>query len=61
MDEQLKEKLRSPQWRLVIAVVLVLLLMYAWQLVFAPRNQQRHDIGYSRFIEQVEAGNVSSV
>ncbi|MGE5237499.1 MAG: ATP-dependent zinc metalloprotease FtsH [Chloroflexota bacterium] len=59
--EDWKEKLRSPQGRLVVAAILFTVIMYLSQLYLTPRGPERHELSYSEFLEQLAAGNVKSV
>ncbi len=43
------------------AVLLVFLVMFLWSQYFAPSGPQRYDINYTKFIEQLGAGNIKSV
>jgi cell division protease FtsH len=61
MKEKTKEILKSPHWRVAIVVVLVVLVMYVWQMTYSGQGPRRFPIEYSQFIEQVDAGNVKSV
>lgn len=61
MNGQLKDKFKSPLARLALAMVLVVVLLYVWQVSFTPRGQERYPVSYDRFLDEVQAGNVSSV
>ncbi len=60
--EKLLDKLKTPQWRAIIASLLILIFLIVWTQYFAENNQQvLYNISYSKFIEQLEAGNIKSV
>ncbi len=59
--EGISEKLKTPQWRMGILVVIIFIIMYVWSQYFAPSGPDRFDISYSQFIEQLNAGNIKSV
>jgi cell division protease FtsH len=53
--------MKSPQWRIVSAVLIFLLFMYLWNMFFRIGTPEYHTIGYSQFLEQLNAGNIHSV
>jgi cell division protease FtsH len=53
--------MKSPQWRIVSAVLIFLLFMYLWNIFFRLGTPEYHTIGYSQFLEQLNAGNIHSV
>ena len=53
--------MKSPQWRIVAAVLIFLLFMYLWNMFFRIGTPEYHTIGYSQFLEQLNAGNIHSV
>jgi len=53
--------MKSPQWRIVSAVLIFLLFMYLWNIFFRIGAPEYHTIGYSQFLEQLNAGNIHSV
>ena len=59
--ENLADKIKSPQWRAVIIALLVLIFLYVWAQYFSPTGPVQHEISYSQFIEQLNAGNIKSV
>ncbi len=59
--EDWKEKMRSPQGRLVVAAILFTVIMYLSQLYLTPRGPERYELSYSEFLDQLAAGNVKSV
>ncbi|MGE5299875.1 MAG: ATP-dependent zinc metalloprotease FtsH [Acidobacteriota bacterium] len=44
-----------------IVIVLVFLVMLIWSQYFAPSGPQQYDVSYTRFIDQLNAGNIKSV
>jgi cell division protease FtsH len=61
MKEKLKGKLGSPQWRLFLILLLVIVVMYTWQVLFTPLADFRQTISYTRFLDELDAENISSV
>jgi cell division protease FtsH len=59
--KDIAQKFKSPQWRIVITVVLFFLVFYLWNQFLSPEPQKRQAVSYSQFIEQLDAGNVKSV
>ena len=60
--ERLTDKLKNPQWRAVIASLLIFFFLILWTKYFSVENKQtQYDISYSKFIEQLEAGNIKEV
>ena len=53
--------MKSPQWRIVSAVLIFLLFMYLWNIFFRLGAPEYHTIGYSQFLEQLNAGNIHAV
>lgn len=53
--------MKSPQWRIVSAVLIFFLFIYLWNLFFRIGTPEYHTIGYSQFLEQLNAGNIHSV
>ena len=55
--------MKSPQWRIVSAVLIFFLFIYLWNLFFRIGTPEYHTItiGYSHFLEQLNAGNIHSV
>jgi len=60
MKTALGERLKTPQWRLMIALGLVFLFMSIWGEMYV-RESVYFRITYSTFITQLENGNVKSV
>jgi cell division protease FtsH len=64
MDEdktKMFDRFKSPQWRIVIAVLLIFLFFYMWGQFFNPRTNELYNISYSQFIEQLNANNIKSI
>ncbi|HZV48139.1 MAG TPA: ATP-dependent zinc metalloprotease FtsH [Thermodesulfovibrionales bacterium] len=55
------DMMKSPQWRIVSAVLIFFLFIYLWNLFFRIGTPEYHTIGYSHFLEQLNAGNIHSV
>jgi len=53
--------MKSPQWRIISAVLIFLLFMYLWNIFFRLGAPEYHTIGYSQFLEQLNAGNIHAV
>jgi len=53
--------MKSPQWRIVSAIVLFVLFLYFWNMFFRIGTPHYHTISYSQFLEQLNAGNIQSV
>ena len=64
MDEdktKMFDRFKSPQWRIVIAVLLIFLFFYMWGQFFSSRTNELYNISYSQFIEQLNANNIKSI
>ena len=64
MDEdktKMFDRFKSPQWRIVIAVLLIFLFFYMWGQFFYSRTNELYNISYSQFIEQLTANNIKSI
>jgi cell division protease FtsH len=55
------DRFKSPQWRIVIAVLLIFLFFYMWGQFFSSRTNELYNISYSQFIEQLNANNIKSI
>ncbi len=55
------DKMKSPQWRLLVALLMFLIIFYFWAQFFTPGGPERHGITYTQFTEQLDAGNIKSV
>ena len=60
-EEKLIDKLKTPQWRAIIASLLIFAFLIIWSQYFADNNQVLYDINYSKFVEQLDAANIKSV
>ena len=58
---KMADKIKSPQWRVGLAVLLGLLFIYMWSQFFNPGVAQQYSVSYSQFIAQLGAGNIKSV
>jgi len=58
---KMADKIKSPQWRIGIAVLLIFLFLYMWSQFFNPGVSQQYSVSYSQFIAQLGAGNIKSV
>jgi cell division protease FtsH len=58
---KMTDKIKNPQWRVGIAVLLGLLFIYIWSQFFNLGSAGQYNISYSQFNEQLNAGNVKSV
>ena len=54
-------KLKSPQWRFVIAIAIFFIFLYIWGQYLDLGRPAQYAITYSQFIEQLDAGNIDSV
>jgi cell division protease FtsH len=59
--EKLSEKLQSPQWRAAMAAFLIVVILFVWSQYFTQSAPEQYAINYSKFIEQLNAGNIKSV
>ena len=62
-EEKLTDKLKNPQWRAIIASLLIFAFLILWTQYFADNNQVLYNISYSKFVEQLDvilAGGLSS-
>jgi cell division protease FtsH len=57
----IKDRLKSPQWNALIVLLSVLLIMYAWSRFMTVDGPPRFDISYSRFVSELDSGNIKSV
>jgi cell division protease FtsH len=55
------DKLKSPQWRFVIAILIFFIFLYVWGQYLDLGKPAQYAISYSQFIEQLDAGNIDSV
>jgi cell division protease FtsH len=59
--ESLTDKIKSPQWRIAIATFLIFLFLIIWSRFYTNMDVVSHSINYSKFTQQLEAGNIESV
>jgi cell division protease FtsH len=55
------DMMKSPQWRIVSAILIFTLFIYLWNMLFRIGTPEYHTISYSQFLEQLQAGNIHSV
>jgi cell division protease FtsH len=55
------DKIKGPQWRIVLYVLLVFSLLYLWTQFFNLSKPEQYNISYSQFIEQLNANNIKQV
>jgi cell division protease FtsH len=60
-EGKLSDKLQSPQWRAAMAAFLVMVVIFVWTQYFIESGPEQYAISYSKFIEQLDAGNIKSV
>jgi cell division protease FtsH len=59
--EKLSEKMQSPQWRAAMAAFLIVVVLFVWTQYFTQSGPEQYAVNYSKFIEQLNAGNIKSV
>ncbi len=57
---KMADKIKSPQWRAGIAILLIFLFLYIWSQLNV-RTPEQYNISYSQFIEQLNANNIKSI
>jgi cell division protease FtsH len=57
---KMADKIKSPQWRVGIAILLIFLFLYIWSQLNVKTSEQ-YNISYSQFIEQLDANNIKAV
>jgi len=60
-EEKLTDKLKTPQWRAILASLLIFIFLIVWTQYFVDNKQVLYNISYSKFVEQLDAGNIKSV
>jgi cell division protease FtsH len=60
-EEKFTDKMKTPQWRAAIASVLIFLFLILWTQYFSAEDQTQSDISYTKFIEELNAGNIKAV
>jgi cell division protease FtsH len=58
---KMTDHFKSPQGRLVIAIILLTIVFYLWQLYATPPVSPRYPVTYTQFLEQLDASNIKSV
>ena len=64
MDNETKkliDKLKGPRARFGIAILFIVFFMFFWNFFFGYKGQVQYNITYSRFIGELNAGNIRSV
>jgi cell division protease FtsH len=57
----LSDKMKSPQWRVIIAAGFFLLILYLWSQFFVMGKIDLRTISYSQFLQYLQEGNIQSV
>ncbi|RPI34236.1 MAG: hypothetical protein EHM54_09815, partial [Nitrospiraceae bacterium] len=60
-EEKFLDKVKTPQWRAAIASVLIFLFLILWTQYFSATDQTQFDISYTKFIDELNAGNIKAV
>ena len=61
-NDTFMKKFGSPQARLITLIVFFVLILYVWQnLLMRSHDKQFSPLSYSRFLEELDAGNIQSV
>lgn len=55
------EKIKVPQWPILIALLLAILMVYIWGPTFTAESVPSYGISYTRFTDELEGGNIKSV
>jgi len=58
---EILDKLKSPQARVGIALLLITVVMFLWSTYFGTPGPAHYNITYSQFLEELNRGNVKSV
>ncbi|VAX27419.1 Cell division protein FtsH [hydrothermal vent metagenome] len=61
IKETINDKLKRPEWRFGIALLLIVVFLLFWGQFYHPEVPEQYEVSYSRFIEQLNAGNIKSV
>src|SRR5208337_5379654 len=59
--DSMAEKMRSPQWRMTLVVLLFIAFIFLWGRFLGSGEQTQYPVSYSQFMEQLDAGNIRSV
>jgi cell division protease FtsH len=60
-NPKFSDKIKTQQWRVVVAVVLIFLFLYFWSQFFKIGSAEQYPVTYSQFIDQLNANNIKSV
>ena len=61
LKKSVTQKSKSPQWRLGFALLLTTLIFIFWNQLTGHNGPVKYTISYSRFMQQLNAGNIASV
>ena len=61
LKEVMKDKMKSPQWRLGIVILATFLILFIWSTTQNVGEPPRYAISYSDFLGQLNSGNIESV
>ncbi|MDR4507542.1 MAG: ATP-dependent zinc metalloprotease FtsH [Candidatus Brocadiaceae bacterium] len=61
MSETQRNISKNSQWKFLIVLIFFFIFLYSWQLSVSPRGIVRYTISYSQFLDQLDAGNITSV
>jgi len=61
VKNSISEKLKSPQYRMTLILLLFIAFMLLWGRFLGSDEQSRYLVNYSQFMEQLDAGNIRSV
>ena len=61
IKETITDKIKRPEWRFGIALLLIVLFLFFWGQFYNVQAPENYEISYSRFIKQLNAGNIKSV
>jgi cell division protease FtsH len=53
--------MKSMSWKALIAFILFFIIFFAWGRIFHTEGPAQYSVSYTRFIEQLDAGNIESV
>ncbi len=59
--KNMSDIMKSPQWRIGIAVFILFVFLYLWMQFFQLGIPKQHTVSYSQFIEQLNANNIKSI
>ena len=61
IKKDIYQKMKDPQWKLAAVLIASIILVYVWNQSVDLGGPVHHDIIYSEFIGQLNAGNIQSV